>query len=120
VDNHSSGTDVAICLKQPTREPCGPHDVHKARVPLFGLAPGGVYLAVAVTSRAVRSYRTISPLPDLNRAVSFLLHLPWTRVPQALPGTSPCGARTFLTEFAFSAIAWPSQRSILRKAVYFC
>ncbi len=32
-------------------------------VPLFGLAPGGVYPATPVTRRAVRSYRTISPLP---------------------------------------------------------
>jgi len=31
---------------------------------LFGLAPGGVYPATTVTSRAVRSYRTISPLPS--------------------------------------------------------
>ena len=30
---------------------------------LFGLAPGGVYPAIAVTSNAVRSYRTISALP---------------------------------------------------------
>lgn len=32
--------------------------------PLFGLAPGGVYPAAAVTGGAVRSYRTVSPLPD--------------------------------------------------------
>ena len=31
--------------------------------PLFGLAPGGVCPATTVTSGAVRSYRTISPLP---------------------------------------------------------
>jgi len=30
---------------------------------LFGLAPSGVYLATPVTSSAVRSYRTLSPLP---------------------------------------------------------
>jgi hypothetical protein len=30
---------------------------------LFGLASGGVYRAVTVTSHAVRSYRTFSPLP---------------------------------------------------------
>ena len=30
---------------------------------LFGLAGGGVYPAGAVTDTAVRSYRTISPLP---------------------------------------------------------
>ncbi len=33
---------------------------------LFGLAPGGVCPAIAVTSNAVRSYRTISPLPRPN------------------------------------------------------
>ena len=31
---------------------------------LFGLAPSGVYLATDVTISAVRSYRTISPLPN--------------------------------------------------------
>ena len=31
--------------------------------PLLGLAPGGVYPATAVTGGAVRSYRTLSPLP---------------------------------------------------------
>jgi len=32
---------------------------------LFGFAPGGVYHAAIVTNHAVRSYRTLSPLPDL-------------------------------------------------------
>jgi len=65
---------------------------------LFGLAPGGVYPATHVATRAVRSYRTISPLPPAyaGSAVYFLWHFPWTRVPQALPGTLSCGARTFL------------------------
>jgi len=58
VDSHSSGMCVTTHLKRPTREPCGPHEV-----PLFGLAPGGVYPATGVTTGAVRSYRTISPLP---------------------------------------------------------
>ena len=46
---------------------------------LFGLAPGGVCRAVGVTADAVRSYRTISPLPRLTRhaeAVCFLWHCP--------------------------------------------
>ena len=30
---------------------------------LFGLAPSGVYRATFITKRAVRSYRTLSPLP---------------------------------------------------------
>ena len=48
---------------------------------LFGLAPGGVYLAARVTTRAVRSYRTISPLPAeaggfLSVALAVGLRLP--------------------------------------------
>jgi len=34
--------------------------------PLFGLAPSGVYPATDVAIRAVRSYRTISPLPVID------------------------------------------------------
>ena len=33
-----------------------------------------------------------------NPAVSFLLHWPWAHAPQALPGTLPSGARTFLRD----------------------
>ena len=43
---------------------CGPHvRPFGPRASLFGLAPSGVYLATPVARRAVRSYRTISPLP---------------------------------------------------------
>ncbi len=56
-DSHSSGMCVAAHLEQPTREQRGPRIV-----PLFGLAPGGVCPATPVARRAVRSYRTISPL----------------------------------------------------------
>jgi len=43
---------------------------------LSGLASGGVCRASTVTSGAVRSYRTLSPLPALRQAVCFLLHCP--------------------------------------------
>jgi len=48
---------------------------------LFGLAPDGVCRAGAVTGTAVRSYRTVSPLPsDLSPwAVYSLWHFPWGR-----------------------------------------
>jgi hypothetical protein len=41
---------------------------------LFGLAPGGVYRAAPVAGSAVRSYRTLSPLPagPLGRAGGLL------------------------------------------------
>ena len=60
---------------------------------LFGFAPGGVYPAVSVAEDAVRSYRTLSPLPGVRwpkpaagRAVCFLWHFPWARARRALPG----------------------------------
>ena len=47
----------------------------------------------------VRSYRTVSPLPVPPKrpsAVYSLLHFPSPYDARALPGTLPCGARTFL------------------------
>jgi hypothetical protein len=37
---------------------------------LFGLAPSGVFPATTVTNRAVRSYRTISPLPTVTNLLT--------------------------------------------------
>ncbi len=75
-DGHSSGTSVAGRLKQPTRV-AGSEDEPRARFPrtrppLFGLAPGGVCRAAPVASRAVRSYRTVSPLPRRANAAGGL------------------------------------------------
>ena len=64
---------------------------------LFGLAPGGVYLARSVARSAVRSYRTLSPLPRTrSRRFAFC-----GTIPRLSPGgryPPPCfhGARTFL------------------------
>jgi len=38
----------------------------------------------------------------------FLLHFPSARAAQALPGTVPCGARTFLGTLASDATVWPT------------
>ena len=75
---------------------------------LLGLAPSGVCPATAVTRSAVRSYRTISPLPHHCRstcvergtgaAVYFLWHFPDPCGRWALPTTVSCGARTFLSQ----------------------
>lgn len=70
MDNHSSGTCVTTCLKRPTRIPCGSHVMtFQPNGLLFGLAPSGVFPATSVTRRAVRSYRTISPLPLKRRYI---------------------------------------------------
>ena len=65
-------------------------------LPYLVLLQAGFALPRRVTTRAVRSYRTISPLPAEALAVYFLWHFPWARALQALPGALPDGARTFL------------------------
>ncbi len=70
---------------------------------LFGLAPGGVYHAVPVTGDAVRSYRTLSPLPSSHNPkiltggrFAFCGTFPGVTPAGRYP--APCfrGARTFL------------------------
>lgn len=64
MDDHSSGTPVARRLTRFTRMTAHkPAWNPKFLVTLLDLAPGGVYRAVPVARDAVRSYRTLSPLP---------------------------------------------------------
>ena len=97
-DGHSSGTPVTGRLARPTRTAARkpacrmPFQGRASGVPsLLGLAPGGVCRAVPVAGNAVRSYRTLSPLPAFARglrwAVCFLWHFPWGRPRRVLPGT---------------------------------
>jgi hypothetical protein len=72
-DGHSSGTPVTRRLEQPTRaadpDRSGPSSCEDKPAPLlFGLAPGGVCRAGSVAGPAVRSYRTVSPLPSSAEA----------------------------------------------------
>ena len=73
--------------------------------PLFGLAPGGVYHAAPVAGDAVRSYRTLSPLPAGPRTVSRAARGGRFAFCGTFPGVTPAGrypapcsrgARTFL------------------------
>jgi hypothetical protein len=74
-DGHSSGPNITVRLKRPTRrlwraEPArAPGGLFSPpRAPsLFGLAPCGVCPARRITATAVRSYRTFSPLPQRCR-----------------------------------------------------
>ncbi len=64
--SHSSGTDVATRLVQPTRTADPETDCRPLRASapsLFGFAPDGVYRAVCIAADAVGSYPTLSPLP---------------------------------------------------------
>lgn len=86
--------------------PCG--TLPRVR-PLFSIAPGGACHASFVAKRAVRSYRTVSPLPSVSpkrraRAVCFLWRYPLGCPSRALPGTvvlwSPDFPRTKLPPHA--------------------
>jgi hypothetical protein len=67
---------------------------------LFGLAPGGVYLAASVAECAVGSYPTLSPFP-LARRFAFCCTFPGVAPAGRYP--APCfhGARTFLPSPSF-------------------
>ena len=113
-DGHSSGTFVAERLARPTRaaarqaRPAAPQIVTRGRrLPLLlGLAPGGVCPAAAVAGGAVRSYRTISPLPPMpsheashgrrGLAVCFCGTFPGVAPAGRYPAPCLRGARTFL------------------------
>ena len=107
VDSHSSRRIVADTLKQPTRRHRGPRHC----LPIWSCSRWGLPCR-SVAGLAVRSYRTISPLPASRRTAGgiFLLHFPSARAAQALPGTVPCGARTFLGILSDDATAWPTPR----------
>ncbi len=102
-DDHSSGTLVAERLTRPTRTTTRKRAWPACAGPssLLGLAPGGVCPAIPVTGNAVRSYRTLSPLPRFGRGA-----LPWRfAFCGTVPGVAPAGrypapyfrgARTFL------------------------
>ena len=95
VDSHSSRPAIAHWLKQPTRVQYGPYLMN----PYLALLRVEFTVPRTVTSRAVRSYRTLSPLPDPACAGHRRFALCCTGrgfPPQALPGTLPYGARTFL------------------------
>src|SRR3546814_166645 len=106
LDSHSSRRSVTATLKQPTRTRRG----QRHEVPIWPCSRWGLPCR-PVARLAVRSYRTISPLPRAPKdrsAVCFLLHFPSARAAQALPGTVPCGARTFLGTLSDDATAWPT------------
>ncbi len=97
-DGHSSWTAVAGRLKQPTRatvrrRTCGSREL---RAPLFGLAPGGACHAAHVAMGAVRSYRTVSPLPTRGRRSLLCGAFPGVAPAGHYPAPCLRGARTFL------------------------
>ena len=87
--------------------PCGPQERTRrsARFPIWSCSRWGLpcrrvlppaRCALTAPFHPCRPSRATSPQHPTSWAVCSLLHFPWARAPQALPGTLPCGARTFL------------------------
>ena len=82
--------------------------------PLFGLAPGGVCRAAPVASRAVRSCRTLSPLPagtDPDRRSALCGTFPGVTPGGRYPPPLFRGARTFLVIRRWRGCPAPWRRS---------
>ncbi len=63
------GRPLPDASRDPPEGRCeNPSAARNRRPFLFGLAPGGVYPAAPVARGAVRSYRTLSPLPGFAEA----------------------------------------------------
>jgi len=75
---------------------------------LFGLAPGGVCLAVPLTRNTVSFYLAFAPVPRRIEAVLFLWHFPPARAASPLATALPCGVRTFLIPRERDATVWPA------------
>jgi hypothetical protein len=116
--DHSSGAPVARHFAQPTRVagPEKPERVSTLAPPLFGLAPGGVCHAAAVASRAVRSCRTFSPLPENLRRFVLCGTFPGVAPAGRYPAPFFRGARTFLHR-GLSALAAAVTRPTGRQAL---
>ena len=95
-ENHSSAARITAAVEQPTRT------LERTRAsplrPYLVLLRRGFAMPSTLTCDAVRSYRTVSPLPrsEERSAVCFLLHFPSRHRAWPLASLLPVGVRTFL------------------------
>ena len=101
VDNHSSAIHVTMYLKQPTRIQlrAATTDSYLVLLRVGFTLPRSLPTTRCALTAPFHPYP--SPMKVRIRAVYFLLHWPWVHTPQALPGTLPLGARTFLPSNKF-------------------
>ena len=127
IGDHSSGPPLAGRFSRPTRTARASDSPALAGArSLFGLAPGGACHAVPVAGSAVRSYRTLSPLPPglgrrpKLRGWRFALcgTVPGVAPAGRYPAPSFRGARTFLQHPAnrTPAITQPPDTPNLRQS----
>lgn len=100
--SHFSRHTITSVFKLPTRRLNRGNRFHPEMSPAYlELLRVEVAMPTNVTVAAVRSYRTVSPLPDPKSfrpsAVCFLLPYSACHHGWSLAITLPCGVRTFLT-----------------------
>ena len=141
-DNHPSGTHVAVRLKRPTRKPLRAAGTSpKARaLPYLVLLQVGFAVPPNVATGAVRSYRTLSPLPasystwclgpafarpapprcTRHRRFAFCCTVRGLAPPRRY--LAPCPLEPGLSSTSRdAAVAWPTPaRSIRRVSRYSC
>ena len=121
-DNHPSGTHVTVRLKRPTRKPlrAAGTDPKARALPYLVLLQVGFAVPPNVATGAVRSYRTLSPLPATTR-----LHVPRHRrfafcctVRGLAPPRhylAPCPMEPGLSSTSLNAaVAWPTPTRSIR------
>ena len=114
LDSHSSRRSVTATLKQPTRRHCGP----QCCLPIWPCSRWGLPCR-PVARLAVRSYRTISPLPRIPKdrsAVSFCCTFRRLAPPRRY--LAPCPVEPGLSSAFFRMTRLPGR--LRRRRFYLC
>lgn len=129
--DHSSGTGISAGLERPTRRHRMGHPIDRTasrrgsgrRLPIWSCSVWGLACHPRYRRRGVLlphlftlAPGRIRPKPVAPGAVCFLCHFPSGRPARVLPGTLPCGVRTFLPAAATPEGAPAAQRSPWRAA----
>jgi hypothetical protein len=105
--------------------PCGPHVAAMAACsPIWSCSGWGLPCRRVLPPARCALTAPFHPCRPTTRersglAVYFLWHFPWAHAPQALPGTLPCGARTFLPPTAPAGTAGERLPGRLPKRSYY-
>jgi len=121
--NHPSGTHVAVRLEQPTRKPLRAAGTSpKARaLPYLALLQVGFAVPPNVATGAVRSYRTVSPLPSATRRIEprlgrFAFCCTFRGLAPPRRYLAPCPVEPGLSSAISAAVAWPTPARIVPRA----
>ena len=123
VDNHSSAIRVTAYLKRPTRESVWATHAASPRtdraLPYLVLLQAGFTVPPSVATGAVRSYRTLSPLPSRGRSRAlrrFAFCCTFRGLTSPRRYLAPCpGSPDFPPPLqARAAVVWPTPQSMIQ------